>query len=155
MAGGPYAITQGTLAANGNYTISFTGSTLSVTPATLIIVAKPETKVYGTADPTLAYTVGGLQFSDTAATIVTGELSRAPGEAVAGSPYAIGLGTLAVGSNYTISFTGSSLTITPATPVLNISNAGGAYTGSPIAAEATVTAAGGTAFRAWKASHQH
>ena len=69
---GDYAITQGTLAANSNYTITFTGSTLTITPATLTIAAKPETKVYGSADPTLAYTASGFQFSDTAATVLTG-----------------------------------------------------------------------------------
>ena len=76
MAGSPYAITQGTLAA-GNYTIRFAGSTLTITPATLIIAAKPETKVYGSADPTLAYTAIGFQFSDTAAGILTGLLAGA------------------------------------------------------------------------------
>ena len=57
VSGGPYAITQGTLAANSNYTIRFTGSTLTITPATLTITAEPETKVFGSADPTLAYTL--------------------------------------------------------------------------------------------------
>ena len=31
VSGGPYAITQGTLAADSNYTITFTGSTLTIT----------------------------------------------------------------------------------------------------------------------------
>jgi hypothetical protein len=41
VAGSPYAITQGTLAANSNYTIHFTGSTLSVRPASTAIVLVP------------------------------------------------------------------------------------------------------------------
>ena len=49
MSGGPYAITQGTLAADSNYTIAFTGSTLTITPATLTVTANPQTKVYGTS----------------------------------------------------------------------------------------------------------
>ena len=36
---------------------------LTVNPATLTITANPETKVYGTADPALAYTASGFQFS--------------------------------------------------------------------------------------------
>jgi hypothetical protein len=146
VSGGPYAITQGTLAAS-NYTITFTGNTLTITPATLTIVADPETKVFGAADPTLAYTASGFQFSDSAATVLTGSLARAAGETVSGGPYAIGQGTLTANSNYTISLTGSSLSITPATPGVTISDPGGTYTGAPIVAMATVTDANGTAAR--------
>ena len=45
--------------------------------------------------------------------MLNGALSRAAGEHVAS--YAIGQGSLVADSDYTISFTGSSLTITPAT----------------------------------------
>src|SRR6202030_491913 len=110
-----YAINQGTLAANPNYTIHFTGSTLTITPPTLTITANPQTKIYGQPDPALTYAASGVQFSDTAATVLTGALTRTPGETVAGSPYAINQGTLAANPNYTIHFTGSTLTITPAT----------------------------------------
>ncbi len=132
QAGG-YAISQGTLAANSNYTISFTAGTLTITPAPLTVTANAQTKVYGSADPTLAYTSSGFQFSDTAATVLTGSLARAAGETVSGSPYAIGQGTLTANSNYTIHYTGSSLSITPATPVVTVSDPGGTYTGAPIA----------------------
>ena len=57
----------------------------------------------------------GFQFSDTGATVLTGGLTRAAGETVAGSPYAISQGNLAANSDYTIAFTGNNLTITPAT----------------------------------------
>ena len=77
--------------------------------------------------------------------MLTGSLARAAGETVAGGPYAISQGTLAANSNYTIHFTGSTLTITPATPVVTVSDPGGTYTGAPIAATATVTGVGGTA----------
>ena len=93
----------------------------------------------------MAYTASGFQFSDTAATVLTGSLARAAGETVSGSPYAIGQGTLTANSNYTIHFTGSSLSITPATPAVTVSDPGGTYTGSPIAATATVTGVNGTA----------
>jgi hypothetical protein len=116
VAGGPYAISQGTLAANSNYTLAFTGNSLTITPATLHIAADARTKVYGSADPALTYTVtaADLKNGDTSS-VVSGSLTRAAGETVAGGPYAITQGTLAVSSNYTLTFTGNSLTITPAT----------------------------------------
>ena len=113
VAGGPYAINQGTLAANSDYTISFTGNSLTITPATLDVTADAQTKVYGAADPTLTYVATGFQFSDNETSVLTGALTRAAGEDVAS--YAIGQGTLAANSDYTITFTGNSLTITPAT----------------------------------------
>ena len=125
VSGGPYAITQGTLTASSNYRVAFTGSTLAITPAALTVTAKPETKVFGSADPTLAYTASGFQFDDTAATVLSGQLSRAAGQTVAGGPYAIIHGTLAADANYTVQFAGGTLTITPATPVLSESTGAG------------------------------
>ena len=122
VSGGPYAITQGTLAADSNYKITFTGSTLAITPAPLTVTANPQTKVYGTADPALTdtatgfvdTTVDGVAIDDTTATALSGQLARTAGETVSSGPYAITQGTLAADSNYTISFTGSALAITPA-----------------------------------------
>ena len=62
--GGPYAISQGTLASNDNYTIAFAGDNLTITPATLTVTAAAETKVYGQSDPALAYLATGYQFGD-------------------------------------------------------------------------------------------
>jgi uncharacterized delta-60 repeat protein len=115
IAGSPYAIGQGTLAADSDYTIAFTGANFTITPATLTVAANARTKVYGQSDPTLTYVATGIQFSDTAASALTGSLTRAAGEHVTGSPYAIGQGTLAANGDYTIAFTGNTLGITPAT----------------------------------------
>jgi hypothetical protein len=87
---------------------------ITINPASLAVTAQPATKVYGAADPLLTYTLSGLQLSDTAASVLTGALTRGAGESVASSPYAIMQGTLAANGNYTINFTGSGLTITPA-----------------------------------------
>ena len=87
---------------------------LTVSPATLTVNADPQSKTYGAADPSLTYTVGGLLFSDTPASVLSGALARAAGESVAGGPYAITQGTLAANSNYTLSFTGNALTINQA-----------------------------------------
>src|SRR5205823_2999257 len=113
VAGSPYAITQGTLVANSDYTISFTGASLTITPATLSVAANAQSKVYGASDPALTFVATGFQFSDTEAAVLSGALARAAGEHVAS--YAITQGTLVANSDYTISFTGASLTITPAT----------------------------------------
>ena len=114
VAGSPYAIAQGTLAPNANYTLAFTGSALSITPAALTVTANAQTKVYGQSDPTLTFAVTGLQFSETAGDALSGLLHRAAGETVAGGPYAIDQGTLVPNTNYTVAFTGNSLTITKA-----------------------------------------
>jgi hypothetical protein len=99
---------------SGNYATTFNTGTLSITKANLSIAADAKTKVYGTADPALTFTASGLQFADTAASVLTGALARLAGETVAGGPYAITQGTLTPNGNYTINFTGASLTITKA-----------------------------------------
>ncbi|MBN9334235.1 MBG domain-containing protein, partial [Devosia sp.] len=73
---GDYAIGQGSLAASGNYALSFTtGSTFGITPRAITITAAAgQSKIYGNVDPTLNYTIGGLGlvFGDT----LTGALAR-------------------------------------------------------------------------------
>ena len=111
--GSSYAIGQGTLSAGSNYTIAYTGSNFSITPYLLNVAANSgQSKVYGSSDPTLAYTNNStLQNGDTSS-VFTGSLIRATGSNV-GSSYAIGQGTLSAGSNYTIAYTGSNFSITP------------------------------------------
>ncbi len=117
MADSPYTITYA-YTSDGTFASASTTSTLTVTPATLTITADPETKVYGTADPALAYTASGFAVlrhrrdgPDRGA--VRAEAGTLAGEQAGG--YAITQGTLAADSNYTITFTGNTLTITPAT----------------------------------------
>lgn len=105
---GTYAIKQGTLSAGPNYTIEFTTAQLTIHPALLSIHAKNQTKVYGTEDPELTYTITGLINNDP----LSGQLQRVPGNHA--GVYPILQGSLSAGSNYTISFTPSTLNITPA-----------------------------------------
>ncbi|HYF21070.1 MAG TPA: MBG domain-containing protein [Ramlibacter sp.] len=109
---GSYAISQGTLAATSNYTLSFTPGTLTIDPAPLTVTAAAQGRVYGDADPRLAYTIAGLKRSDTEASVLTGALVRAPGENA--GAYAITQGSLATNANYSLVFTGSTFTINPA-----------------------------------------
>jgi MBG domain (YGX type) len=97
----------------GNYSITYANGTLTVTPAALSVIADPQTKDAGAADPALTFVASGFQAGDTSA-ILTGALSRAAGEAP--GSYAIGQGTLSAGANYSIAFTGSTLVITAPPP---------------------------------------
>jgi gliding motility-associated-like protein len=104
---GNYAIGQGTLALNSNYTLAFTSADFSITKKTVNVIAVADTKVYGTADPVFTYTFSpALIGTDT----FTGTLDRATGENVGN--YAIGQGTLALNNNYTLAFTSADLNIT-------------------------------------------
>ena len=95
-----------------NYTLATGSTSLTVNPAPLTITADPgQTKVYGQTDPaSYAYTItSGLLVGNDA---LSGTLSRVAGENV--GTYAIGQNDLSAGSNYTISFTGANLSVTPA-----------------------------------------
>ncbi|MFT0892709.1 beta strand repeat-containing protein [Pseudochelatococcus sp. G4_1912] len=112
---GIYGINQGTLSAGGNYTINLVpGPTFAITPAVLTITTDSgQSKVYGTADPTLSYAVSGLVNGDTIS-IMTGALDRVAGNNV--GSYAINQGTLSAGGNYTMNIIlGQAFAITPAT----------------------------------------
>ncbi len=114
---GTYAITQGSLALSSNYTLAFTGASFTITRRTIAVTASAQTKVYGSADPALAYTFSpALVTGDS----FTGGLVRAAGENA--GTYAITQGSLALSSNYTLTFTGASFTITKATLTVTANN---------------------------------
>lgn len=110
---GTYPITQGTLAASGNYTLSFEDAVFTITKRALTVAALDASKAYGAADPVLDYTASGLVGQDR----LSGSLTRDPGEAP--GSYAIRQGSLAASANYEMSFSGGTLTIgeKPALPV--------------------------------------
>jgi len=110
-AAGAYPITVSG-AVDSNYKITYKPGTLTINPATLTVTANPQTKEAGAADPPLTYTTSGFVNGDNTG-VFTGSLTRTPGEA-AGS-YPITMGSLSAGHNYTISFTGSTLTISAST----------------------------------------
>ncbi|MGG5576277.1 MBG domain-containing protein [Myroides sp. C15-4] len=92
--------------------------TLTVTAAALdITVDEDQEKIYGDVDPVLTYTTTGLKYTDTVNSF-TGALARAEGEAV--GTYAIALGTLNVGPNYTVNFTGDDFTIKHAKLIITV-----------------------------------
>jgi uncharacterized delta-60 repeat protein len=85
----------------GNYVVSTSlNITANITPLAITVTANPnQSKVFGSADPVLTYTVNPSLVSGDS---FTGQLSRVAGEN-AGS-YAIAIGTLSAGSNYQITF---------------------------------------------------
>ncbi|MGE3277325.1 MAG: MBG domain-containing protein, partial [Vicinamibacterales bacterium] len=115
---GTYAIGQGTLAASANYTLTYVGANLTITAKPITVTANAQTKVYGEADPALTWSItsGSLESGDS----LTGDLDRAPGTDV--GTYAIGQGTLAASSNYSLTYVGANLTIT-AKPIEVTANA--------------------------------
>src|SRR5947199_7433779 len=105
---GSYAIGQNTLALNGNYTLAYVGANLTIGARAVTVTADAKSKTYGDADPALTYqiTSGSLVTGDG----FTGALSRAAGENV--GSYAIQQGTLALSTNYALTYAGADLTIT-------------------------------------------
>jgi predicted outer membrane repeat protein len=105
---GTYTIAQGTLSAGSNYTISYTSKEYAITAKPITVTADAsQTKVYGTNDPILSYSVVPALISGD---LFTGSLERAAGEN-AGS-YTIEQGSLTAGSNYEITFESDDFEIT-------------------------------------------
>ena len=65
---GLYTITASG-AADPDYTISYVGGTLTVSPATLTVTANDQTRPQGEANPPLTYTLSGLVNGDTASVV--------------------------------------------------------------------------------------
>lgn len=92
-----------------NYTLSIQGSVASIiTPQNINVVADAQTKTYGNSDPVFTYVHDPLVAGDS----FTGVLSRATGENV--GVYQINIGSLSLGTNYTLTFVPNNLTITKA-----------------------------------------
>ena len=107
-AQGPYNVTPS--AATGpnaaNYAITYADGSLTVNTRPITVTADALSKTYGAADPALSYTVTGTLKNGDA---FTGALNRVVGESV--GTYAIQQNTLALSSNYSLTYTGANLTI--------------------------------------------
>ena len=123
VASSPYPILQGTVtnANNPNYAITYVGANFTITTRPITVTAAAKTKIYGDSDPALTFTTSSL---GTGVAIV-GSLTRTAGETVASSPYPILQGTVtnANNPNYSITYVGASLSITPR-PVTVTPNSG-------------------------------
>ncbi|WP_017664216.1 MBG domain-containing protein [Porphyrobacter sp. AAP82] len=108
---GSYAITQGTLTAGGNYSITYTGGQLAITPRAITVTADNLSRLYGNANPALTYVVGGLGLVN--GDQLTGLLATLADQTSGIGSYAITQGTLAASANYTLSFVDGQLAVTP------------------------------------------
>ena len=115
VSGSPYAIVPSAALGSGleNYIITYKNGNLTVGKASASVSPSATSKNYGTSDPPFTGTLTGFVASDN----VTATYTRAAGETVAGSPYAISatLSPASVLSNYNIAYNTANFTITKAT----------------------------------------
>jgi hypothetical protein len=102
-----------------NYNPASADVRINVQPRPVAVTADAKSKTYGDTDPALTYqvTTGSLVGEDK----FSGALTRNAGENV--GVYAIQQGTLALSGNYTLSFTGSNLTVNKALLTVTASDA--------------------------------
>ncbi|WP_341992839.1 MBG domain-containing protein, partial [Azorhizobium sp. AG788] len=107
---GTYGITQGTLAASGNYALTYTGANVSVTARPLTVTADGQSMIYGNSLPTLTYMVGGsgLVNGDS----LTGALATLASSTANVGTYGTTQGTLAASANYALTYTGANVAVT-------------------------------------------
>ncbi|MDR0565849.1 MAG: InlB B-repeat-containing protein, partial [Prevotellaceae bacterium] len=116
-AGDSYEAIASLATPNANYALEAASAVklFSITPATLTVTPHEQSKTYGAADPAFTYDVDNLQNGEQASAVLSGELSRVPGDTV--GSYSIEQGGLSANSSYSISFTsGKQLTILKAAP---------------------------------------
>ncbi|MEI8082418.1 MAG: YDG domain-containing protein, partial [Actinomycetes bacterium] len=126
-----------------NYTITFTPVTDGeITKRAITATAANKSKVVGASDPALTYTVttGSLVTGDS----FSGEITRTAGEGV--GTYPITQGTLALTSNYTLSFVDGTFSITtPPAPTSTVTfDSQGGSAVSAVTGVANNTALGGS-----------
>jgi gliding motility-associated-like protein len=109
---GVYPMNTGTLTAGINYVISLVPSDFTITAKELEITASSLlSKIYGDPDPVFTFEADGFESGDDIS-VITGLLSRNPGEDV--GAYPIVIGSLSAGDNYVINFITADFTITKA-----------------------------------------
>ena len=107
---GTYGITQGTLAASGNYALNYASADLTVTQRAITVTADAKSRAYGDANPALTYQVGGsgLVNGDS----LSGALATSATTASNVGTYGITQGTLAASGNYALNYASADLTVT-------------------------------------------
>ena len=135
-------VTIGGLTINGpdaeNYMLASTtiSATANISARPVTVTALAESKKFGEPDPPLAYqtTSGSVVSGDS----FSGSLTRAPGETV--GVYPIEIGTLTLGTNYTLSFVGANFTILGFTTGSIDTTSAQTYYGQEVTFTATFTA---------------
>ena len=128
-------------AVDANYSITYAGGTLTVTPATLSVTANNASKVYGTSNPALSDTITGYVNGD-GSSVVSGSASltttAVAGSGVGGYTITAAAGSLSA-SNYSFSFVNGTLMVTPATLTVRTNDASKVYGAANPAFSDTIT----------------
>ncbi|WP_051206318.1 MBG domain-containing protein [Oceanospirillum maris] len=121
---GSYDITQGSLAASSNYSLTYTPGILTVTPRTITVSAADQSRTYGDANPTLSYeiTSGSLINGDS----LSGALATTATTTSDIGIYDITQGSLA-NSNYSLTYAPGSLTVDPRAITVSADNQSRTY----------------------------
>ena len=69
VAGGPYSITQGSLASSGNYVMAFINGRLAITPADLLVRANDLTRDVAVPNPPFSASYSGFVFGESPASL--------------------------------------------------------------------------------------
>lgn len=136
---GIYQITPGGLTAT-NYALTFVPGALTITAAPLAVRAQDAEREYGAADPSFAARFEGFVGQDGPG-VLDGTLLCQPAAGASSPPgaYAITCGGLTA-TNYDLTFTPGTLTITAVAVALAVSDAAGTWGDPTIALVATLTA---------------
>jgi hypothetical protein len=129
---GTYAILQGTVALNDNYTLTYVGADLTITKATLTVTADNKSKQYSDPIPPFTVTYSGFVNGEDE-TVLGGALSCTTTATATSAP-----GTYPItcsgqtSSNYTITYRAGTLTVTQ-------EDARATYTGALFASTSSTT----------------
>ena len=115
VAASPYAmnIGLGSLAATTGYGFAFNSNgLLNVTARVVTVAADPQSRPFGTTNPSLTYqvTAGNLVNGD----VFSGAITTSANLTSSVGSYPITQGTLALSQNYALDFMGATFTVTPA-----------------------------------------
>ena len=129
----------------GNYSLTNTSKSISIGARTLTVIAEAKSKIYGNANPSLTYTYSGQVSGQTPG--FSGALTTSAGIDSNVGSYDITQGTLALvngtnftASNYTLSYTKASLTITARSIAVQWNTLSWTYDGQSHSGEAIATA---------------
>lgn len=129
VAGGPYAIQQGSLGVGANYAIVYQSAPFGILPKNGSVTALAAGKTYGAADPALSITSAGLLPGDLGPGRIVLGASRAPGEGAGSYPITPSAGDGGSGllSNYQLSYLTANFTIAKAPLVVRADDKSRAY----------------------------
>jgi hypothetical protein len=109
---GAYAITQGTLALNANYNLSYVGANLTINKETLTVTADDQSMLGNQPDPAFTFSYSGFQYAETSAVIDTAPTCGVSGAHTTPSTYAITCSG-GVDNNYDFTYVAGTLTVAP------------------------------------------